>query len=272
MIATNMAGRGVDIKLGGDPEHMAHQRAEEAGAESRRRGLRGGAGGEDRRAGAAVQGRGRGSARARRPLHLRHRAPRIAPHRQPAARPLWPPGGPGRDALLPLRRRRRDPPLRRRPHLQNPRPPRPRGRGGRGDAARGENADQNGRGRAEEGRGAELPDPQTGARVRRRDERAAPRRLQIPARDPRRTRHVRHRARRARGRDRAPGQRVHAGRRARRLGHARHGAAAAPDLAGGRRGRLDAGGDGRTRKAQRHPRRRRDERLRRPRAAARRRS
>ena len=31
MIATNMAGRGVDIKLGGDPEHLAHARAEEAG-------------------------------------------------------------------------------------------------------------------------------------------------------------------------------------------------------------------------------------------------
>ena len=202
------------------------------GLEPGERGLRGGAGGEDRRDGAAVQGRGRGSARARRPLHLRHRAPRIAPHRQPAARPLRPPGRPRRDALLPLRRRRRDPPLRRRPHLQNPRPPRPGRRGGRRDAARGENADQNGRGRAEEGRGAELPDPQTGARVRRRDERAAPRRLQIPPRDPRGARHVRHRPRRDGGRDRAPRRRVHAGRRPRRVGHAGAGAAAAPDLAG----------------------------------------
>ena len=35
-----------------------------------------------------MRGRGRGSARARRALHLRHRAPRVAPHRQPAARPL----------------------------------------------------------------------------------------------------------------------------------------------------------------------------------------
>ena len=31
MIATNMAGRGVDIKLGGDPEHLAITRAEKAG-------------------------------------------------------------------------------------------------------------------------------------------------------------------------------------------------------------------------------------------------
>ena len=120
MIATNMAGRGVDIKLGGDPEHMAHKELKKQGLEPRRGGLRGGAGGEDRRADAAVQGGGRGSARARRPLHLRHRAPRIAPHRQPAPRPLRPPGRPGGDALLPLRRRRRDPPLLRRPHLQNP--------------------------------------------------------------------------------------------------------------------------------------------------------
>ena len=124
MIATNMAGRGVDIKLGGDPEHLAIHELKKQGITPRRRGLRGGAGGEDRRAGAAVQGRGRGSPRARRPLHLRHRAPRVAPHRQPAARPLRPPGRPRRVALLPLRRRRRDPPLRRRPHLQNPRPPR----------------------------------------------------------------------------------------------------------------------------------------------------
>ena len=35
MIATNMAGRGVDIKLGGDPEHLAIARAEEAGDHAR---------------------------------------------------------------------------------------------------------------------------------------------------------------------------------------------------------------------------------------------
>ena len=52
---------------------------------------------------------------------------------------------------------------------------------------------QHDRERAEEGRAAELPDPQARARVRRRDERAAPRRLQVPARDPRGPRHVRRR-------------------------------------------------------------------------------
>ena len=72
-IATNMAGRGVDIKLGD------------------------------------------GVVDARRPLRPRHRAPRVAPDRQPAPRPLGPPGRPRRDALLPLRRGRPRPPLRRRP-------------------------------------------------------------------------------------------------------------------------------------------------------------
>ena len=49
--------------------------------------------------------------------------------------------------------------------------------------------------RPEEGRAAELPDQKARPRVRRRDERAAPRRLQVPARDPRGPRHVRGRRR-----------------------------------------------------------------------------
>ena len=73
-IATNMAGRGVDIKV--DDE----------------------------------------VSRARRPLRARHRASRVPPDRQPAARPLRPPGRPGRDPLLPLRAGRPRAPLRRRPH------------------------------------------------------------------------------------------------------------------------------------------------------------
>ena len=60
-----------------------------------------------------------------RPVHPRHRAPRVAPDRQPAARPLRPPGRPGRVALLPLRRGRPRAPVRGRPHLPHPRPPRP---------------------------------------------------------------------------------------------------------------------------------------------------
>ena len=51
-----------------------------------------------RRCTTQVVGRGR-------PAHHRHRAPRVAAHRQPAARPLRPPGRPGLVALLPVARR-----------------------------------------------------------------------------------------------------------------------------------------------------------------------
>ena len=74
----------------------------------------------------ARRGGPRAGARGRRPVHLRHRAPRVAAHRQPAARPLRPPGRPRRVALLPVRRGRPRAPVRRRPHLQDPRPPRRR--------------------------------------------------------------------------------------------------------------------------------------------------
>ena len=238
MIATNMAGRGVDIKLGGDPEHLAIAELKKQGITHDSEGYEEALAAKTEELKPQLQGRGRGSARARRPLHLRHRAPRVAADRQPAARPLRPPGRPRRVALLPLRRRRRDPPLRRRPHLQNPRPTRPGRRGRDRSPARGEDADENRRERPEEGRGAELPDPQTRARVRRRDERAAAGGLQIPPRDPRRARHLRDRPRRGRGRDRAAGRRVHRRRPARGVGPGRAGDAAAPDLAGlGRRRR-----------------------------------
>ena len=130
-IATNMAGRGVDIKLG------------------------------------------EGVAEIGRALHRGHRAPREPPHRQPAPRPLGPPGRPGRLALLPVGRGRPHPHLRRRPHLQDPRPPRARRR----PADRGEDAHQDRRGRPEEGRGAELQHPQARPRLRRRPQQAARGRL-----------------------------------------------------------------------------------------------
>ena len=95
-------------------------------------------------------------ARGRRPLRARHRAARVAADRQPASRPLGPPGRSRRDALLPLRRGRPRAPLRRRPDqgdhgaLQDP------GRPAHG----GEDPLPADRGRAEEGRGAELRHPQ----------------------------------------------------------------------------------------------------------------
>ena len=97
--------------------------------------------------------------------------------------------------------------------LQDPRPPRPGQRGGRGGAARGQDADADHRERAEEGRGAELPDSQARPRVRRRDERAAARRLQVPPRDPRGQGHVGLGPRGRGGGRQQPGRRLHAGRR-----------------------------------------------------------
>ena len=251
MIATNMAGRGVDIKLGGDPEQLAVHELKKKGISHGDEGFEEALAEKTAELAPRLQGRGRRSPRAGRPLHLRHRAPRVAPDRQPAARPFRPSGRSRRVALLPLRRRRRDPPLRRRPHLQNPRPPGPDRRGRHRNAARGEDADQDRRERPEEGRGAELPDPQTRARVRRRDERAAPRRLPLPPRDPRRARHLRDRPRRAGGGRRAPGRGVHAGRRPRGLGPGRAGDPAAADLAGRHRRRHAGAGDRRPREAQR---------------------
>ena len=139
-IATNMAGRGVDIKLAD-----------------------------------GVSGH-------RRPLRARHRAARVAPHRQPASRPLGPPGRPRRVPLLPLGRGRGHPPLRRRAHLQDPRLAL---RAARRRADRGQDAHQQDRGRPEEGRGVPLREPQERRQVRRRHERAAKAGLRHPSRDPR---------------------------------------------------------------------------------------
>ena len=129
-IATNMAGRGTDILLGGNAEfHGARRNAPHAGARrADRRGLglrlhrqRGDSRSPQDLCGAQqkVQGGdragGRGGARARRPVHHRHRAPRIPPHRQPAPRPRRPPGRPRQEPLLHLAGGRPDAPLRRRP-------------------------------------------------------------------------------------------------------------------------------------------------------------
>ena len=92
-VATNMAGRGVDIILGGNPEGLARELQAE-GLEPRHRGVRGPlprAGpveDESKAEGDKVRER-------RRPLRARHRAPREPPHRQPAPGPVRPPGRPG---------------------------------------------------------------------------------------------------------------------------------------------------------------------------------
>ena len=217
-IATNMAGRGVDIKLGGDPEMMAEGELRKLGVKPDDPNYEEELAELMPRLEERCREEGEKVREARRALHLRHRAPRVAADRQPAARPRRPPGRSRRLSLLPLRAGRPRPALRRRPDLQDPRPPRPRRRRGRGVPARGEDADQADRERAEEGRGAELPQPQARPRVRRRDERAAPRDLPLPARGARGPRHGRHRARAARRRDLPQGRRVHRLRRLRGVG------------------------------------------------------
>ena len=98
-IATNMAGRGTDIVLGGNVEKQVEFiDADEkiAGPTTSRRASTSCAREWQSLHDAVVEGR--------RPAHHRHRAPRVAPHRQPAARPLRPPGRPGQLALLPVAR------------------------------------------------------------------------------------------------------------------------------------------------------------------------
>ena len=193
-------------------------RADEARPAPRRPGLRGALRrhpADGREAPGGVPRRRHGGRRA---LHLRHRAPRVAPDRQPAPRPRRPPGRPGRVALLPVRRGRPRAPVRRRPDLQDPGPPRPEGRGRRRGADRGEDALEADRERAAQGRGAELPHPQARPRVRRRDEPAARGRLQVPRRGARGPRHGGRRARADQRRHRAAGRGIHARRLHRRLG------------------------------------------------------
>ncbi len=103
-------------------------------------------------------------------LRDRHRAPREPAHRQPAARPLRPPGRPGPLQVLSRARRRPDAHLRRRAHGQ---------RAARRSACKEGEAithpwmNKSAREGAEEGRGAQLRHPQADPEVRRRDERPA---------------------------------------------------------------------------------------------------
>ena len=106
-VATNMAGRGTDIMLGGSVDFLADQELRKQGLDPVEN-----AGGVRRRLagdGRADQGPGRRRARRgprpRRALRARHRAPRVAPHRQPAARSFRPSGRPGRVPVLPVARR-----------------------------------------------------------------------------------------------------------------------------------------------------------------------
>ena len=115
-IATNMAGRGTDILLGGNPEAMAKdalaeekaklaetvEASQEAEGSAPYRGSSEPEFDEDKRLAELIaefkkqcEAERAGSARGRRPQDRRHRAPRVAPHRQPAARSRRSPGRSG---------------------------------------------------------------------------------------------------------------------------------------------------------------------------------
>ena len=128
-IATNMAGRGTDILLGGNAEFMAKAEMRKMGYERGDAGGglrlqphrgRGDPGGPQDLRGAEQEvqrgdcPRGRGGPRTGRPVHHRHRAPRVPPHRQPAAGPCRPPGRPRQEPVLHLPGGRPDAPVRRR--------------------------------------------------------------------------------------------------------------------------------------------------------------
>ena len=108
-----MAGRGTDIVLGGNVEKqvVVHRSRRSA---SRRREAAPHPEAARRMAGAARSGEGRG-----RPAHHRHRTSRIAPDRQPVARPCRPSGRPGFVALLPVAGRSAAAHLRRRPRARD---------------------------------------------------------------------------------------------------------------------------------------------------------
>ena len=162
-IATNMAGRGTDIQLGGNADMRIRQELKEV--EQRERRARP-AGGRHPCAGGAAQGEGAGGGRA---VRVGDRAAREPPDRQPAARTLGAAGRSRAFEVLPVAGRRPD------AHLRD--------RQARYDAAasgaegeRGDRPflDQQGAGEgAAEGGGAQLRHPQEPAEVRQRDERPA---------------------------------------------------------------------------------------------------
>ncbi len=182
-IATNMAGRGTDIILGGNPEAMAWAQLQEKyptrldvppdewdalvneieGREQTK----------------AEGPRGGGDGRA---AHHRQRAARGPPHRLAASRPLRPAGRSRQQPLLPLAGRRPDADLRRRMGEERPHPA--GHEGGRGHRKPHGLAPH--RGRPEEGRRAQLRNPQEPPRIRRGHGRAAQAGLRLPPADPRR--------------------------------------------------------------------------------------
>ena len=174
-IATNMAGRGIDIKLGGNAEHLTDlelaklglRRAIPTTTSASPRSCRH----RDARAGGPREGRDAAGCSSSAPSATSRGASTTSRAGAPAARAI--PAG----ALLPLRRGRPRAPVRRRPHYRIL-----DGLGSTDEAAtrspsrRG--CSPSSREGPAQGRGAELPHPRARARVRRRHERAAAHRLE----------------------------------------------------------------------------------------------
>ncbi len=167
-VATNMAGRGTDIMLGGSVEFLADQALRQKGLDPL----------EDSEAYEAawpqtlkqmeeqVAAEHDEVAAVGGLMPSRHRAPRVPPHRQPAARPLRPSGRPGRDPVLPVARGRPHAPVQGRLGQLGPADHEdPRRRADREQARH--RRDRLGAG---PGRGAELRHPQEHPQVRRRHE------------------------------------------------------------------------------------------------------
>ena len=109
-VATNMAGRGTDIILGGNPEFLADTELRERRDRPGRalRGVREPVPGDPPGARGGDRQRARGGRRGGRPVRGGLGAPRVPPDRQPAARSFRPPGRPGGEPVLPLPGRRPD--------------------------------------------------------------------------------------------------------------------------------------------------------------------
>ena len=139
-VATNMAGRGVDIVLGGNPEGLARKEVRAQGLDLDSE--------EGRERYQSLLASSRRSATpkprgpsARWPLRARERAPREPAHRQPAPRPFRPSRRPRREPFLPVARGRADAAVRDRRRQLGHGPGPPRGRPDRGaDGHQGDRA------------------------------------------------------------------------------------------------------------------------------------
>ena len=115
-VATNMAGRGTDVVLGGNPDIITDLALRKQGLDPVQTADEYEAAWEpalDKVKAEVKRGRREGP-RGRWALRARHRAARVAPHRQPVARSVRPSGRSRRVAVLPVARRRVDAAVQRR--------------------------------------------------------------------------------------------------------------------------------------------------------------